>query len=96
MKICVIGAGYVGGPTMTVIANNCPEIYVTLLDTDEEKVSNWNSSDLKNLPVFEPGLSELVQKNRNKNSNQKNVNYKSNIGLLNVQRFKKITTLKHE
>ena len=52
---------------MTVIANNCPEIYVTLLDTDEEKVSNWNSSDLKNLPVFEPGLSELVQKNRNKN-----------------------------
>ena len=35
-NICCIGAGYVGGPTMTVIANNCPEIYVTLLDTDEE------------------------------------------------------------
>ena len=52
---------------MSVIANNCPEIIVTLLDTDQEKIINWNSSDLKKLPVFEPGLSELVQKNRNKN-----------------------------
>ena len=52
---------------MSVIADNCPDVLVTLLDTNEEKINNWNSSDLSKLPVFEPGLRELVKKNRNKN-----------------------------
>ena len=52
---------------MAVIANNCPEIKVTLLDLDKEKIDAWNSCDLNKLPVFEPGLVELVKKNRDKN-----------------------------
>ena len=66
-KICCIGAGYVGGPTMTVIAENCPEIDVTLVDLDENKIDAWNDADLNNLPVYEPGLKKLVEKNRNIN-----------------------------
>ena len=66
-KICCIGAGYVGGPTMAVIAENCPEIKVTLVDVDAKRIDNWNSEDLTNLPVYEPGLSQIIMKNRNKN-----------------------------
>ncbi len=53
-KICCIGAGYVGGPTMAVIALKCPEIQVTVVDSSIEKINNWNSKDLDELPVFEP------------------------------------------
>jgi len=66
-KICCIGAGYVGGPTMAVIADNCPEIKVTLVDQNVERIDNWNNKDLSKLPVYEPGLKELIKKNRNKN-----------------------------
>tara|TARA_B100000941_G_scaffold84305_1_gene58071 strand:- start:69 stop:1520 length:1452 start_codon:yes stop_codon:yes gene_type:complete len=66
-KICCIGAGYVGGPTMAVIADNCPEIKVTLVDQNVERIDNWNDKDLSKLPVYEPGLKELIKKNRNKN-----------------------------
>ena len=66
-KICCIGAGYVGGPTMSVIAENCPDIDVTLVDLDEKKINDWNNSDLNKLPVYEPGLKNLVEKNRNIN-----------------------------
>ncbi len=66
-KICCIGAGYVGGPTMAVIALKCPEIQVTVVDSNIEKINNWNSKDLSELPVFEPGLSKVVAKTRNKN-----------------------------
>jgi len=66
-KICCIGAGYVGGPTMAVIADNCPEMKVTLVDLNVERINNWNDEDLKKLPVYEPGLKELIKKNRNKN-----------------------------
>lgn len=66
-KICCIGAGYVGGPTMSVIASQCPEIQVTVVDISAERIDLWNSSDLDNLPVYEPGLKELVSQTRGKN-----------------------------
>ena len=65
--ICCIGAGYVGGPTMTVIAHKCPEIKVTVVDINPERIARWNDSDLEQLPVYEPGLAELVEKTRGKN-----------------------------
>ena len=65
-NITCIGAGYVGGPTMAVIALKCPEIKVTVVDIDIDKIKAWNGP-LKNLPVFEPGLSEIIEVTRNKN-----------------------------
>ena len=65
-KIFCIGAGYVGGPTMAVIADNCPEIKVSLVDLNVERIDNWNDEDLGKLPVYEPGLRELIKKNSNK------------------------------
>ena len=52
---------------MAVIADNCPEIKVTLVDQNVERIDNWNDKDLSKLPVYEPGLKELIKKNRNKN-----------------------------
>ena len=66
-KICCIGAGYVGGPTMAVIARQCPEITVTVVDISEERIAAWNDTNLYNLPIYEPGLAEVVAKARNKN-----------------------------
>jgi UDPglucose 6-dehydrogenase len=66
-KICCIGAGYVGGPTMTVIASQCPEIQVTVVDRSKERIALWNHTDLDKLPIYEPGLKELVEKTRGKN-----------------------------
>jgi UDPglucose 6-dehydrogenase len=66
-NICCIGAGYVGGPTMAVIALKCPNIKVTVVDKNEERINAWNSIDLENLPIYEPGLAEVVDKTRNKN-----------------------------
>ncbi len=63
-KICCIGAGYVGGPTMAVIAHNCPDIRVTVVDVNEARVAAWNSDKL---PVYEPGLDEIVKKARGRN-----------------------------
>lgn len=65
-SICCIGAGYVGGPTMSVIALKCPGIKVTVVDLNKEKIDAWNG-ELNTLPVFEPGLKEVVKKVRNKN-----------------------------
>ena len=59
-KICCIGAGYVGGPTMAVIAYKCPDITVNVVDIDEEKIKQWNNDDLQLLPIFEPGLADIV------------------------------------
>jgi len=64
LKICCMGAGYVGGPTMAVIADNCPDIKVTVVDVSQKQIDAWNSD---HLPIFEPGLLEVVQKNRGKN-----------------------------
>ena len=66
-KICCIGAGYVGGPTMSVIANKCPEIQVTVVDINEERIAKWNTQNLDNLPIYEPGLKEIVGESRGKN-----------------------------
>ncbi|MDD2303656.1 MAG: UDP-glucose 6-dehydrogenase [Prolixibacteraceae bacterium] len=67
MKITCIGAGYVGGPTMAVIAEKCPDIEVTIVDINPQRIAAWNDEDLNNLPVYEPGLAEVVKKARNRN-----------------------------
>ncbi len=66
-KICCIGAGYVGGPTMVVFADNCPHINFHVVDINKEKIKLWNNEDLNKLPVYEPGLAKLVKKCRGKN-----------------------------
>ena len=63
-KIVCIGAGYVGGPTMTIIADKCPQYKVTIVDINEEKIAAWKTDDL---PIYEPGLLEVVKRNRDKN-----------------------------
>lgn len=63
-KVCCIGAGYVGGPTMAMIAKKCPEVDVTVVDINAEKIAAWESNEL---PVFEPGLLEVVKDHRNVN-----------------------------
>jgi len=65
-NICCIGAGYVGGPTMGVIALKCPHINVTVVDTNPDKIKAWNGP-LDSLPVYEPGLAEVVKQARNRN-----------------------------
>lgn len=57
MNICCIGAGYVGGPTMAMIAKQCPDIDVHVVDLNEQRIAAWNSDAL---PVYEPGLDEVV------------------------------------
>ena len=64
LKILCIGAGYVGGPTMTVIADKCPDIKVTVVDINQSRIDAWNS---ENLPIFEPGLQDVVTRTRGKN-----------------------------
>ena len=66
-NICCIGAGYVGGPTMAVIALKCPEINVAVVDINKDRIDAWNSEDLSKLPVYEPGLDEVVKKARGRN-----------------------------
>lgn len=66
-SICCIGAGYVGGPTMAVIAQKCPEIKVTIVDINKTRIDAWNDPDLDNLPVYEPGLKEVVAEARGRN-----------------------------
>ena len=63
-RICCIGAGYVGGPTMAVIAYKCPHIIVTVVDINEERIKAWNNENLNLLPVYEPGLDEIISKCR--------------------------------
>jgi UDPglucose 6-dehydrogenase len=63
-NILCIGAGYVGGPTMAMIAYKCPQYKVVVVDVDKEKIKAWNSSTL---PIFEPGLDELIKKTRGNN-----------------------------
>ena len=65
--ICCIGAGYVGGPTMAVVAQKCPHIKVTIVDVNESRIKAWNNDDLTKLPVFEPGLEEVVKEARGRN-----------------------------
>lgn len=64
MNICCIGAGYVGGPTMAMIASKCPEHRVTVVDVNADRINAWNSDSL---PIYEPGLEELVIASRGRN-----------------------------
>jgi len=64
MKIACIGAGYVGGPTMAQIALKCPEIEVVVVDINEARIKAWNSDIL---PIYEPGLTEVVKQCRGRN-----------------------------
>ena len=66
-NICCIGAGYVGGPTMAVIAQKNPHINVNVVDMNVDKIKAWNSKNLDNLPVYEPGLSKVVDEARERN-----------------------------
>lgn len=66
-NICCIGAGYVGGPTMAVIAQKCPHIKVTVVDLNADRIEKWNDEDVDNIPVYEPGLGEIVKHSRGKN-----------------------------
>lgn len=66
-NICCIGAGYVGGPTMAVIAQKCPHVKVTVVDINEARIAAWNDNDLSKLPVFEPGLDKVVNEARGRN-----------------------------
>jgi UDPglucose 6-dehydrogenase len=66
-NICCLGAGYVGGPTMSVIALKCPEIKVTVVDLNESRIAAWNDENLDNLPVYEPRLAEVVGEARGRN-----------------------------
>ena len=66
-SICCIGAGYVGGPTMAVIALKCPHIKVNVVDLNQDRIDAWNDDSLDNLPVYEPGLSEVVKEARGRN-----------------------------
>jgi UDPglucose 6-dehydrogenase len=63
-QILCIGAGYVGGPTMAMIAMNCPRYNVTVVDINPARIAAWNS---ESLPIYEPGLEPLVQKTRGVN-----------------------------
>ncbi|WP_445749686.1 nucleotide sugar dehydrogenase [Polaribacter sp.] len=66
-NICCIGAGYVGGPTMTVIADKCPDIRVEVVDLNQQRIADWNDEDLNNLPIYEPGLDAVVARARGRN-----------------------------
>jgi UDPglucose 6-dehydrogenase len=66
-NICCIGAGYVGGPTMAVIAQKCPEIIVNVVDINAQRIADWNDEDLDKLPIYEPGLNEVVAEARGRN-----------------------------
>ena len=63
-KILCIGAGYVGGPTMAMIAYKCPQYKVTVVDNNPTRIAQWNSD---NLPIFEHGLEEIVRASRGRN-----------------------------
>lgn len=66
-QICCIGAGYVGGPTMAVIAQKCPHIQVTVVDINEQRIAAWNDPNVENIPIYEPGLSDIVAEARGRN-----------------------------
>ena len=66
-NICCIGAGYVGGPTMAVIADKCPDVCVEVVDLNQQRIAAWNDAELNNLPIYEPGLDAVVTRARGKN-----------------------------
>ena len=65
-KICCIGAGYVGGPTMAIIAQKNPQIKITVVDASSRRIEAWNGP-FEKLPIYEPGLPDVVKETRGKN-----------------------------
>jgi len=65
-NICCIGAGYVGGPTMAVIALKCPHINVTVVDANTKRIESWNGP-LEKIPIYEPGLADVISEARGRN-----------------------------
>ena len=66
-NVCCIGAGYVGGPTMAVFADKCPNIKFVVVDKNKNRIYVWNSENAKSLPVFEPGIEKIIRKTRGEN-----------------------------
>ena len=66
-KICCIGAGYVGGPSMAIIADKCPHIVIHVVDKNKQRIDQWNNNNLDKLPIYEPGLKNIIKKCRDKN-----------------------------
>ncbi|QQD15352.1 nucleotide sugar dehydrogenase [Sphingobacterium sp. UDSM-2020] len=66
-RIACVGAGYVGGPTMSVIAQKNPNITITVVDLNQSRIDAWNDPDLNNLPIYEPGLDAVVAEARGRN-----------------------------
>ncbi|MEJ5089572.1 nucleotide sugar dehydrogenase [Sphingobacterium faecium] len=66
-RIACVGAGYVGGPTMSVIAQKNPDIIITVVDLNQSRIDAWNDPDLENLPIYEPGLDAVVAEARGRN-----------------------------
>ena len=66
-NICCIGAGYVGGPTMAVVADKCPNIQINVIDINEKRIEAWNTENFETLPIYEPGLAEIIKRCRGKN-----------------------------
>ena len=66
-NICCIGAGYVGGPTMAVIASNCSKIKINVVDINQERIDAWNSKDLSKIPIYERGLPQIIEECRGRN-----------------------------
>ncbi len=66
-NICCIGAGYVGGPSMAVIALKCPHLQVNVVDVNQTRIDMWNECDLNKLPIYEPGLDNIISKCRGGN-----------------------------
>ena len=77
-NICCIGAGYVGGPTMAVIADKCPNIQINVIDINEKRIEAWNTENFETLPIYEPGLAEIIKRCRGKNLHFSNL-LKENI-----------------
>ena len=66
-NICCIGAGYVGGPSMAVMADNCPGVEINVVDVDQNRIDRWNNLNNEALPVYEPGLQDVLDRVRDRN-----------------------------
>jgi UDPglucose 6-dehydrogenase len=52
---------------MAMIAKKCPHIKVTVVDLNGQRIADWNDADLAKLPIYEPGLAEVVAEARDRN-----------------------------
>lgn len=66
-NVCCIGAGYVGGPSMAVMADFCPGLSINVVDVDRCRIDAWNNEGPDSLPVYEPGLQEVLDRVRGRN-----------------------------